>query len=167
MSVASEFAPEVFIPERARPSTQRRRHLAVVPVEAPLDAARHSVPAVSPARVSPPIVCVEEAVTVRPLRLTRRGRVVLMIVLAAAAGVLLLAAHASLGQAPRGGAGASAGMASAGAATATVQPGDTLWSIAQRVEPSRDPRAVVDELTKLNRLSGTASLSPGQTLKLR
>ena len=27
-----------------------------------------------------------------------------------------------------------------------VQPGDTVWSIASRLEPGRDPRALVDEL---------------------
>lgn len=31
-----------------------------------------------------------------------------------------------------------------------VQPGDTLWTIAQRVAPNEDPRPVVDELRELN-----------------
>jgi Tfp pilus assembly protein FimV len=31
-----------------------------------------------------------------------------------------------------------------------VQSGDTLWSIAQRVRPGDDPRAVVDEIAALN-----------------
>jgi len=47
----------------------------------------------------------------------------------------------------------------------TVQPGDTLWSIAQRAEPKADPRLVVDQLRKANHLNSVV-LSPGQTLKV-
>jgi hypothetical protein len=42
-----------------------------------------------------------------------------------------------------------------------VQPGDTLWSIAHRVAPNRDPRDVVDALAKA---SGSSALVPGETL---
>ena len=42
-----------------------------------------------------------------------------------------------------------------------VEPGDTLWSIAERVEPGRDPRPVVDALA---RQLGSSTLMPGQTL---
>jgi hypothetical protein len=42
-----------------------------------------------------------------------------------------------------------------------VEPGDSLWSIAQRVAPGRDPRAVVDQLAA--RL-GSTTLVPGETL---
>lgn len=44
-----------------------------------------------------------------------------------------------------------------------VRPGDTLWSIAQRVAPSEDPRAVVDELIASNRVD-PGWLVPGQRL---
>jgi LysM repeat protein len=53
----------------------------------------------------------------------------------------------------------------AAGSTMIVQPGDTLWSIAQHVEPNRDPRQVVDQLRQLNHLTSVA-LSAGQTLKL-
>lgn len=36
----------------------------------------------------------------------------------------------------------------------TVRPGDTLWSIAAQAAPSRDPRAVIDEMRELNQISG-------------
>ena len=36
----------------------------------------------------------------------------------------------------------------------TVRPGDTLWSIAAQAAPDRDPRAVIDEIRELNRVSG-------------
>jgi LysM domain len=40
-----------------------------------------------------------------------------------------------------------------------VQPGDTLWSIAERLEPGRDPRPIVDELTAAR---GDGPLVPGE-----
>jgi LysM repeat protein len=47
----------------------------------------------------------------------------------------------------------------------TVQPGDTLWSIATRVAPQRDPRAEVAALQKRNHLADVA-LVPGQVLQI-
>jgi Tfp pilus assembly protein FimV len=43
-----------------------------------------------------------------------------------------------------------------------VQPGDTLWSIARRVAPGRDPRPVVDGMVEANDLHG--GLQAGQEL---
>lgn len=48
--------------------------------------------------------------------------------------------------------------------TYVVQPGDSLWSIAKRVAPGRDPRPVVDELS--HRLGG-APLRPGQPIDVQ
>ena len=45
--------------------------------------------------------------------------------------------------------------------TVVVQPGDSLWSIAQRVEPGHDPRAVVDALA---RTLGSSQLYAGETV---
>lgn len=42
-----------------------------------------------------------------------------------------------------------------------VEPGDSLWSIAQRVAPGHDPRPIVDALSES---LGGASLRPGQSL---
>jgi len=42
-----------------------------------------------------------------------------------------------------------------------VQPGDTLWSIAERLEPGRDPRPVVDALAAAR---GDAPLVPGEVI---
>ncbi len=36
----------------------------------------------------------------------------------------------------------------------TVRPGDSLWSIAAQAAPDRDPRAVIDEIRELNRVTG-------------
>jgi hypothetical protein len=44
-----------------------------------------------------------------------------------------------------------------------VQPGDSLWSIAARLDPGSDPRPVVDELTAAR---GGAPLVPGEVVTL-
>ena len=45
----------------------------------------------------------------------------------------------------------------------TVQPGDSLWSIAQRVDPTADPRPLVAELA---RRTGSEAVAPGQRISL-
>ncbi|HEX8092473.1 LysM peptidoglycan-binding domain-containing protein [Jatrophihabitans sp.] len=93
-----------------------------------------------------------------PVRLTRRGVIAIALGVALAGGLLLLTAHLSAGSpAPR--------PAVAPGAVVTVQPGDTLWSIAGQVAPGRDPRRVVEQIRRSNHLD-TVSLTPGQTLKV-
>src|SRR5215211_311699 len=48
--------------------------------------------------------------------------------------------------------------------TYVVEPGDTLWSIARRVAPDRDPRPVVDGLIEANDVRG--GLQIGQELSI-
>jgi Tfp pilus assembly protein FimV len=48
--------------------------------------------------------------------------------------------------------------------TYVVEPGDTLWSIARRVAPGRDPRPVVDGMIEANDLRG--ELQAGQELSI-
>jgi LysM domain len=89
------------------------------------------------------------------LRLTRRGRVVVMCVAGIVGLACLFAAQ-----------GASAGT-SAGAiavTSRTVAAGETLWDIASGMaEPGQDVRDVVDELVELNGM-GDSSLRAGQEL---
>jgi LysM repeat protein len=47
----------------------------------------------------------------------------------------------------------------------TVEQGDSLWTLAQRVAPDDDPRDVVAQIRDLNELS-SAGLVPGQQLVL-
>jgi LysM domain len=47
--------------------------------------------------------------------------------------------------------------------TVVVQSGDTLWTIAQRLEPGSDPRSLVD---KLSAQLGTSDLQPGMKLRV-
>jgi LysM repeat protein len=60
---------------------------------------------------------------------------------------------------------ADGGLELAGSSIVVVQPGDTLWSLAQEVAPEQDPRAVVDAIVDVNDLDGVG-LVPGQVLQL-
>jgi LysM repeat protein len=48
---------------------------------------------------------------------------------------------------------------------ATVQQGDTLWTVAQRIAPDNDPREVVAQIRRINHLH-SSSLRVGQQLLL-
>jgi nucleoid-associated protein YgaU len=65
-----------------------------------------------------------------------------------------------------GGEAASAGAKEAAAATpgalhVVVQSGDSIWSIARRVQPTGDVRPLVDNITRAN---GSAAITAGQTI---
>ena len=45
----------------------------------------------------------------------------------------------------------------------TVQSGDSLWSVAERIAPNADPRDVIADVVSLNGLE-SAVVSPGQQL---
>ncbi len=96
------------------------------------------------------------------LRLTRRGRAVLVLLVAA----LLLTAF-SLGRQDTQAASAAAGGGASAPAPAqtTVQPGESLWSVAQRIAPDNDPREVIAQIRRLNDLT-TSELQVGQHLLL-
>jgi len=99
-----------------------------------------------------------------PIRLTRRGRIVvgtlIGIGVAALAAVIWLAIA---GQAQASG-NARAGRPVGGAvARVVVKPGQTLWGIANQVDPDADPRVVIPEIVDINSLTSTA-ISVGQVL---
>jgi hypothetical protein len=62
---------------------------------------------------------------------------------------------------------ANAGNNSQGAGTryVTVQSGDTLWDIAQEVDPKTDPRDTMVQISKLNDLQGS-TVKVGQRLEV-
>ena len=60
-------------------------------------------------------------------------------------------------------ASAAAGSAGAAATQVTVRSGDTLWSIARRIQPTGDLRPLVDQLTAAY---GGTPLQPGQQLTI-
>ena len=97
----------------------------------------------------------------------------LMALLSLVAIVLVLFVGAGHVVANRGGAPASASMIRPATSAAVLPPaaahlyvaqaGDTLWSIARRVQPVGDPRALV---ARLELVAGGAELRPGQVLTL-
>jgi hypothetical protein len=90
------------------------------------------------------------------VRLTRRGRLVLSLFLLVTLTAAVVAGAASV-----------SARTTAAAAPATVevvvQPGQTLWELAEEVAPGADPREVVREIRELNALAGS-SVVPGQPL---
>jgi LysM repeat protein len=75
--------------------------------------------------------------------------------------VLLFAAFSSL----RARAEGSTSMSAPQLQQTTVAPGESLWSVAQRIAPGRDPRPVVDQIRRLNHLPGVG-VQAGQQLLL-
>jgi nucleoid-associated protein YgaU len=133
MSAATEFAPVVDIPPHAR--LREQRTATIIALQRP---SAESVAA--------------------PLRLTRRGVLVLALAVALLSAGLVLSAwlsapSASAGRPPQ-------------PATVVVHDGDTLWSIATRIAPDRDPRAEVADLQRRNHLVGV-ELTAGQVLRAR
>jgi LysM repeat protein len=93
------------------------------------------------------------------LRLTRRGRIMLAVLaVLLVCGLSVTGAGAAQASAP-----ASAHGGSGVAERVIVQPGDTLWSIAQSAAPDADARTIVQEILQANRLT-TANITAGQRL---
>jgi hypothetical protein len=151
----------------------RRASLRVVAPEAPARPAHRSGAPSRPLPESEPdrrchqarptrAGCITDSRTTRPSVAVRRRRVLLGTV---ATGLLVALAL------PWGGTGgslATPGPAPAGETVAAhqpyvVQPGDTLWSIAARLDPTGDPRPVVAELETE---AGGDNVVPGEQLVL-
>jgi hypothetical protein len=97
----------------------------------------------------------------RPVRLpdvVYRRRRLLGLGVALVLAALLLAGLSSLQSGPGGFAGHPAATV-----TYVVQPGDTVWSIADALAPEADPRPLVDAIVEAN---GGAGLVVGQRLVL-
>jgi hypothetical protein len=97
-----------------------------------------------------------------PLRLTRRGKVVLIgipLVLL----VALLLSLAGFFNSPAKASDSAADLSVTPTVTVTVQPGQSLWAIAGAVAPERDARDVVADIVQLNNLSAGV-VFPGQQL---
>jgi LysM domain len=112
----------------------------------------------------PPVKCpVRSASAVRPVRLTRRGRLVVggLAVLTAVLAAVLLSVTASGGAlaANHG----SAGSGYQGMRQVVVQPGQTLWTLAAAAEPGADPRLVIPQIVSANSLAGS-TIYPGEQL---
>jgi hypothetical protein len=109
---------------------------------------------------SPILALVPDPVPVRRARRRVSSAVRLRRTLLALAGLMVVGLALPLGGA--GGPSHPSGSALAGTTHPieyTVQPGDTLWSIASAVDPSVDPRPLV---AKLASQTGSDSVEPGE-----
>ncbi|HET9897065.1 MAG TPA: LysM peptidoglycan-binding domain-containing protein [Streptosporangiaceae bacterium] len=99
-----------------------------------------------------------------PIRLTRRGRIVvgtlIGIGVAAVAGLIWFAVAGQAQASSQLGPGAPAGNS---VLRVVVKPGETLWEIAAQADPAADPRAVISQIEEFNALSGTTIMA-GQVL---
>lgn len=95
-----------------------------------------------------------------PMRLTRRGRIVVgtLVALPIVVGAYFIGMGSSS-------AGADSVQSVTNFETVTVMPGDTLWSIAQNIAPNADAQVVIAAIEELNQLD-TLTVQPGQQLAI-
>ena len=86
-----------------------------------------------------------------PLRLTRRGRVVVAVAAALLVTVISLLV-AGVAQATND--GPSPRAARENLVQVVVRPGQSLWSVAESADPDQDTRAVIQQIIDLNSLNG-------------
>jgi len=86
-----------------------------------------------------------------PLRLTRRGRVV---VATAAALLVTVVSLLLAGAAQATNDGPSSRATRQNIVQVAVHPGQSLWSVAESADPDQDPRAVIQQIIDLNSLNG-------------
>ena len=99
-------------------------------------------------------------VAVSPIKLTRRGRLVLSTV---SFGIMLAISVFSLFGIATSSAKASNETSNSATTQIVVAPGETLWTIAARVNPEIDPRAVIEDIKALNVIEGS-QVYAGQVL---
>ena len=130
-------------------------HAPAAPV--PVPTPRHDPPgkqAIHPARAA------RGQAANPPLRLTRRGRIVVAV---AAALVLAALSLVIAGAAQATNHPVSARTAQQNLAQVTVHPGQSLWSVAESADPSADTRVVIQQIIELNSLTGNTVFA-GQRL---
>ena len=88
---------------------------------------------------------------VAPLRLTRRGRVVVAL---AAALLVTMVSLLLAGVAQATNDGPSPRAARENLVQVIVRPGQSLWSVAESADPDQDTRAVIQQVIDLNSLNG-------------
>ena len=140
-----------------------------LPAALPQDSARSRAAACWTEPVAPTATAPDQAarpqpargqpVTV-PLRLTRRGRVVVAVAAALLLAVLslVIAASAQATNHPPSSRGAQQHLIQV-----TVGPGQSLWSVAENADPGADTRAVIQQIVELNGLTGDV-VTAGQRL---
>jgi LysM domain len=150
-------------------SAMRAEELPEIPAASPQDSARNRASArwAAPATTDPGPATTDPGPAARPrpvraqaaraqaasapLRLTRRGRVVVAIAAALllAALSLVIAASAQATNHP-----VPSGAAQPNLAQVIVRPGQSLWSVAESADPNADTRVVIQQIVELNGLAG-------------
>ena len=161
-------APSDSAPTDSAPSDTARTRAAVrwtspldPPAPAPSQAPRPQPPGDQAARPRPARDQATRPETANPpLRLTRRGRVVVAVVaaLVLAALSLVIASAAQATNHP-----VSSRAAQQGLAQVTVHSGQSLWSVAENADPAADTRVVIQQIIELNGLTGNVVFA-GQRL---
>ncbi len=133
--------------------------MSTVTITAPRQPRQRDVRAARP-RPSRPVSPTQPAARVvreaPPVRLTRRGRLLLLavvLVVAFAAFTLLSGPAVSTDQTHH-----------ATQHTVVIAAGQTLWDIASRIAPGEDPRTVIGDIVDLNELPDAGSIRIGQKL---
>jgi nucleoid-associated protein YgaU len=155
-------------------SAMRAEELPEVPAASPQDSARNRAAArwtaaapataTAPGPAAPPEPSLDQSPRHQqasvPLRLTRRGRVVVGI-----AAALLLAALSLViaGSAQATSHPVPSRTAQQNLTQVSVRPGQSLWSIAENADPDADTRVVIQQIVELNGLTGD-TIFAGQLL---
>jgi LysM repeat protein len=145
-------------------SAMRAEELPEVPAALPQDSARtraaarwtgsgRAAPAVTApgraARSQPAPATARDQPATMPLRLTRRGRIVVALaaalLLAALSLVIAASAQATNHPVPRA--------AQQDLTQVIVRPGQSLWSVAESADPDADTRVVIQQIVELNALT--------------
>jgi hypothetical protein len=150
---ASTAPPQALTAPAQAPASPIQAPAAPVPGPTP----RHDAPgkqAILPARAA------RGRAANPPLRLTRRGRIVVAI---AAALVLAALSLVIAGAAQATNHPVSARTAQQNLAQVIVHPGQSLWSVAESADPSADTRVIIQQIIELNSLTGNTVFA-GQRL---
>jgi hypothetical protein len=127
--------------------------MSTATIQVPQQRRQVGTPSSRPVRQGP-AVCDSEALGY--VRLTTRGRVVLLLAALALAfgGFTVLSDPAESTKAAH----------HVAAEQIVVEPGQTLWDIAQKIAPGEDTRVVIAEIVDLNSLGSEGDLRAGQPL---
>lgn len=98
--------------------------------------------------------------TTQHVRLTTRGRTLVLLAL-----VALLFGTFSFGRANSQAAPAVEAPVVPAVQQTVIQPGESLWTVARRIAPDNDPRAVIAQIRQLNDMAGS-QVQAGQHLLL-
>jgi nucleoid-associated protein YgaU len=102
----------------------------------------------------------------RPVRLTRRGRRVVMSLIAVAVVSTVAAVVFVVSSFMGGSVAASTNHSHVQTTAVVVKSGQTLWQIAKQVNPSGDPRDTLEQISDLNGLDASATVHAGQVLQV-